>query len=243
MWYTVKQYEKGCFFMHKLLVFDLDGTLAPVGKAMSEETVAMLKQLEAKGHIIVLCSGKPTYYLCGMLRQVGLESPWMIGENGSVFQQGVDLPPVRFEIYPFGQKAKEQLALLRKRIDEAWQGALWYQPNEVAVTPFPYEEACFERIQEVLDAHPEDVSELAVYRHGDCFDVLPKCISKAEGVKHLVELLGLTAEDVAAFGDGSNDLPMFAYAHLSVGIGDGVKGMTDLHFDRIEDALAVLMKE
>ncbi len=229
--------------MHKLLVFDLDGTLAPVGKEIAAGSVEKLKQLEKNGHIIALCSGKPTYYLCGLLRQVGLDAPWMIGENGAVFQRGVDLPPVRYEVYPFGERAKKQIALLRERIDHAWKGDLWYQPNEVALTPFPYEEACFDCIQDILDAHPEDVSELAVYRHGDCFDVLPKCISKAEGVKHLVSLLELTQKDVAAVGDGSNDLPMFAYADLSVGIGDGIKGMTALHFDTVEEALAVLLEE
>ena len=229
--------------MHKLLVFDLDGTLAPVGKAIGQETIEGLKQLEQKGHIIALCSGKPTYYLCGLLRQVELVSPWMIGENGSVFQRGVDLPPVEYAVFPFGEKAKEQLTLLRKRIDEAWTRELWYQPNEVALTPFPYEEACFDCIQEILDTHPEDISELAVYRHGDCFDVLPKCISKAEGVAYLASRLGLTAKDVAAVGDGPNDLPMFGYADLSVGIGGGVKGMTDLHFDTVEEALAVLLEE
>lgn len=227
--------------MHKLLVFDLDGTLAPVGKGALPDTIEKLKKLERKGHRIALCSGKPTYYLCGILRQWELDEPVMIGENGAVFQFGVDLPPKRFEIFPFMKKAGEQLALLRKRIDEAWTGELWYQPNEVALTPFPYEEACFDCIQSILDAHPEDLDELAVYRHGDCFDILPKTISKAEGVAYLASLLGLCASDVAAVGDGVNDLPMFAYAGLSIGIGDGVAGKADLHFDTVGEALDHLL--
>lgn len=229
--------------MHKLLVFDLDGTLAPIGKGALPETVDKLKKLERKGHQIALCSGKPTYYLCGILRQWELNSPIMIGENGGVFQFGVDLPPKRFELFPYGEVAEKQLKTLRKRIDDAWKASLWYQPNEVALTPFPYNEACFEGIQTILDSHPEDLTELAVYRQIDCFDILPKTISKAAGVAYLASLLGVSPADVAAIGDGVNDLPMFEYADLSIGIGNGVAGKADLSFDTIGEALDRLLEE
>ncbi len=227
--------------MHKLLVFDLDGTLAPIGKGALPETVDKLKALEARGYRIAVCSGKPTYYLCGILRQWELKEPVMIGENGAVFQFGVDLPPKRFEIFPYGEKAKEQMELLRKRIFCGNVGALWYQPNEVALTPFPYERDSFERIQAILDAHPEDLTELAVYPQVDCFDILPRSISKAEGVAYLASLLGLTQRDVLAVGDGVNDIPMLTYADLSIGIGKAVGEVATICFDTIGDALDYIL--
>lgn len=227
--------------MHKLLVFDLDGTLAPVGKGALPETIEKLKALENTGHRIALCSGKPTYYLCGILRQWELKKPIMIGENGGVFQLGVDLPPVEFKIFPYSDLAKKQLRLLRERIDSHWEAPLWYQPNEVAVTPFPYDDACFEYIQSILDRYPEDLTELAVYRHGDCFDILPKSINKAEGIAYFVSSIGLTPKDVVTVGDGVNDLPMFEYADLSLGIGQGVAGKATLSFETIVEALDYLL--
>lgn len=229
--------------MHKLLVFDLDGTLAPIGKGALPETIEKLKRLEDLGHRIALCSGKPTYYLCGILRQWELKEPVMIGENGAVLQFGVDLPPKRFEIFPFGDLAKQQLRLLRKRIDESREGSLWYQPNEVALTPFPYEEDCFDSIQSVLDMHPEDLTELAVYRQVDCFDILPKVISKAEGVAYLASLLDLTAKDVIVVGDGVNDIPMFRYADLSLGVGKAVAEVATICFDTIGEALDYILSK
>ena len=107
--------------MHKLLVFDLDGTLAPVGKGALPETIEKLKALENAGHRIALCSGKPTYYLCGILRQWELRKPIMIGENGAVFQLGVDLPPAEFMIFPYSDLARKQLRLLKDRIDSEWK--------------------------------------------------------------------------------------------------------------------------
>jgi hydroxymethylpyrimidine pyrophosphatase-like HAD family hydrolase len=79
-----------------IYVFDLDGTLCPIGKPISDGVVAGLRELEERGHRVALCSGKPTYYLCGMMRQVGLKDPVLLGENGGVIQFGVDLPPKHF---------------------------------------------------------------------------------------------------------------------------------------------------
>jgi HAD superfamily hydrolase (TIGR01484 family) len=79
--------------MHKLLVFDLDGTLAEIGKGMLPEDVAEFHRLERCGYRIAICSSKPVCYLCGFMRQVGLKDPILIGENGAVFQFGVELPP------------------------------------------------------------------------------------------------------------------------------------------------------
>jgi HAD superfamily hydrolase (TIGR01484 family) len=227
--------------MHKLLVFDLDGTLAPVGKGALPETIEKLKALENAGHRIALCSGKPTYYLCGILRQWELRKPIMIGENGAVFQLGVDLPPAEFMIFPYSDLARKQLRLLKDRIDSEWKDPIWYQPNEVAVTPFPYDDACFEYIQSILDLYPEDLTELAVYRHSDCFDILPKSINKAEGIAYFVSTFGLTPKDVVTVGDGVNDLPMFEYADLSIGIGHGVTGKATLSFETIGEALDYLL--
>ena len=79
--------------MKKFYVFDLDGTLAPIGRRASEECVKMLSMLESDERAICICSGKPTFYLCGFARQLGLRKPILIGENGASFQYGVDLPP------------------------------------------------------------------------------------------------------------------------------------------------------
>ena len=63
-----------------------------------------LRQLEERGVRIAVCSGKPTYYLCGFLRQVELRDPILIGENGAVIQMGVELPPRNFYILPYPQQ-------------------------------------------------------------------------------------------------------------------------------------------
>ena len=64
--------------MIRLLVFDLDSTLAPIGMGIGEEELKILKILENKGVRIVICSGKTCDYLCGFVRQLELKDPVLI---------------------------------------------------------------------------------------------------------------------------------------------------------------------
>ena len=79
--------------MIKLVFFDLDGTLAPVGLPCPRRCAEMLKRIRASGVRLAVCSGKPVAYLNGFARQIGITDLIMCGENGLTFQFGVDLPP------------------------------------------------------------------------------------------------------------------------------------------------------
>jgi Cof subfamily protein (haloacid dehalogenase superfamily) len=51
-------------------------------------------------------------------------------------------------------------------------------------------------------------------------EVVPLGVSKATGVEELARPLGITAEDVVAFGDMPNDVPMLRWAGLGVAMGN-----------------------
>jgi len=229
--------------MHKVLVFDLDGTLAPISKGITSKDIEKLKRLEKEGYKIGICSGKPTYYLCGFMRQVGLDNPILIGENGGVFQFGVELPPKRFNIYPYSSVAKEQIREIKWLIDSKCEERIWYQPNEIGLTPFPQDEKTVEDIQEILNSQEEKISELLVYRHVDSFDLTPKNINKFNGLEFLAKMEGLVKEDFVAIGDGVNDIPMFQFADISIGIGNKLNYSTDYSFADISDALEFILRE
>jgi len=226
--------------MHKLLVFDLDGTLAKVGKSMAKADVEKLIALETLGYIIVICSGKPSYYLCGFARQLGLREPILVGENGATFQFGIDLPPKRYEVYPYSDAAKAQRNRMKALIDYECGDKVWYQPNEVELSPFPKDEETFELLQRLIDEKKSLLDELEIYRHIDCFDLIPKCINKYNGLAYLTKLMEIEAQDVIAVGDGVNDIPMFEFANMAIGIASA-DNMIDEHvgyvFDTIGKAL------
>lgn len=227
--------------MHKVLVFDLDGTLAPVGLSMNDEDIKKLKALEAAGYTVAICSGKPSYYLCGFMRQTGLQAPILLGENGATVQFGVSLPPKKYIVHPYSTRSKEQLCMMRTLIDEKYGDKIWCQPNEVGFTPFPLTDEVFEGIQSIIDEHWGELDAILVYRHIDSFDLKPKEINKYSGLGLLADELKLEGCDFIAVGDGINDIPMFEFSDISIGIGNKLNYDTDYTFDAIGNALDYIL--
>ena len=63
----------------------------------------------------------------------------------------------------------------------------------------------------------------SVYRSDPFFlEILPKGIDKAQSLERLLEVLGLTREQMIACGDGYNDLTMIKYAGLGVAMENAV---------------------
>ena len=226
--------------MLKLAVVDLDGTLAATGKAVRPSAVELLRQLEDAGVRIAVCSGKPTYYLCGVLRQIGLYAPILVGENGAVIQFGVDLPPREYRVLPCSDAAREGIRQLRQEIDKVLPD-MWYQPNVTGLTPFPAKAEEFEIISDCVERNRHLLADVEVYRYHDAFDITPRGINKGTGVAYLADWLGIAPEETAAVGDGVNDYPMFAWAGMALGVGVAEESRVDRNFDSIESALRHLL--
>lgn len=225
--------------MYRLMVFDLDNTLAKPGKGMTEKDISLLKQLENRGSTIAICSGKPTYYLCGFMRQVGLWRPILLGENGAVIQFGVDLPPKEYYVLPYSDEARASIKAAREKITELLPH-MWYQPNEVALTPFPASEEEFEIIAACLEENRERWKDITVYRHEDTFDIVPAGINKKKGMEYLGKLLEIGPGETVATGDGINDYPLFDYAAVSIGVNIQDEGKVDQNFRTSTEALEYL---
>lgn len=203
--------------MIRMIIFDLDSTLAPIGYGMGEEELKLLKKIENTGVRVAICSGKTCDYLCGFLRQIGLKNPILIGENGAVIRFGIDLPPKQHYRIPFSKEASESLREIRRMLEEKYPH-IWFQPNKVGVTPFPTTEEEFEEIADLLEEYRTSMKEVAVYRHVDSFDIVPVGIDKAVGISYLLDIMKITTKEIIAVGDGVNDYAMFAVAGFSIGV-------------------------
>lgn len=225
--------------MIKLIVFDLDNTLASVGKGILPETIERLCEIEKVGIKIAICSGKPTFYTCGLMRQVELEDPVLIGENGAVIQFGVDLPPRKYEIQSYSKEAKDTIRFLRGKIEELLPH-VWFQPNEVGLTPFLTMQEEFDIINKILEDYKEQVNDVIVYEQSDCFDITPNGITKKSGIEKLAQMLNVLPEEMIAVGDGINDYPMFEFAGTALGINVKDTDKVDKNFASIGEALAYI---
>ena len=203
--------------MIRLMVFDLDSTLAPLGQGIGKREQELFKNLEKKGTRIAICSGKTCDYLCGFMRQIGLENPILIGENGAVMRFGVDLPPMQFYRIPFSKETERALREIQIVLQERFPH-IWFQPNKIGVTPFPTSLEEFDEIEKILEVWKKEKEEIQVFRHIDSFDIVPKGINKAIGIQYVLDVLGIEAKDIIAVGDGVNDYCMFEMAGYSIGV-------------------------
>lgn len=226
--------------MYKLIVFDLDNTLCPTGKGMTQTSMQLMRALEETGARIAIASGKPTYYLCGFARQIGLVNPAFVGENGAAIHIGMELPPRAYEQMPFSAAAKRSIALLREEIEKTLPG-IWFQPNVTGLTPFPRCEAEFDAIESVIERLKEKLADIIIYRHADSFDITPCGITKQSGIARLGEMLGILPEETAAVGDGVNDYPMFEYAALALGVNVADEQKVNMNFTCVDDAMNELL--
>lgn len=72
----------------------------------------------------------------------------------------------------------------------------------------------------VLAPHIGIEGDLTYSTNNGLIEVVPLGVSKATGVDEVARPLGITAEDVVAFGDMPNDIPMLLWAGLGVAMGN-----------------------
>lgn len=227
--------------MPKLLIFDLDGTLAPIGSPSAPSTVEALKGLERRGCRIAICSGKPLAYLCGYMRQIGLKQPILLGENGADIQFGIDYPPKKHFTLKYSDAAKKAIQDMRERISKSMP-QIWFQPNQVELTPFFGQAHERNQIRGILNLCMETAEDVEIYEHVDCFDVIPIGVNKQAGVLALAEYLGISCADLIAIGDGVNDYPMFEIAGYSIGIHLKDSAAVTSNVPTIAEAMSLLVQ-
>lgn len=204
--------------MIKLAVFDLDGTLAPHGGAIPFSVADKLRTLQKSGVLFAVCSGKPVYYLSALLRQACLSPDALVGENGAVIQIGSLLPPEKQISLRVPEKSKELLFALRREISDMYGDMVWYQPNEIVLTVFPKDASLFPPLRSLIEKRIAPDSGINVFKHLDCFDLVPGALDKGAGLRALAEFFGIDRKNICSVGDESNDFPMFAASGVSLGI-------------------------
>ena len=71
-----------------------------------------------------------------------------------------------------------------------------------------------------LAKHLGSQGDITYSTNNGLIEINPTGTSKATGVEHLARPLGIAAEDVIAFGDMPNDVPMLRWAGLGVAMGN-----------------------
>ncbi len=224
-----------------MIVSDLDGTLLNQHSVIAEETAQVLVKAAESGVIVVAATGRSIHSALDLLRPVGVVS-WALCSNGATQFHLAQERLVSNKLIPssvvnaFLGRVRAQYAEvgLAWETESALQWDEFYQTHrdnliprpqrqEGEIAPFPYEAD----LVKLLITHPDkshiewlsdlsplvDNSSMTASTSGtDFVEITHSTATKGQAVAELCDQLGITASQVAAFGDQMNDLDMLEWA-------------------------------
>jgi len=221
-----------------LIALDVDNCLMPVNEPADPSTRERLFRLEEAGGHLVYASGKPCLYLSGLARGLGTMGAPLIGENGAETWLDSTMP-TRTLVPHLTDEEVAGLAAIREEVAREFGDRVFFQPNRVGVTAFPFGDLTPAAIADHISVTVGTPEGLICYEHVDSADWAVERINKGDALLRLAEELGIAREYLAAVGDSANDLPMLRVAALAVWVGapDALEGADVELYSEIDDAL------
>ncbi|MBB5351691.1 hypothetical protein HNR46_001930 [Haloferula luteola] len=231
----------------KLAAIDLDGTLLSPDKTISAENLAALQQLREAGLEIVVATGRHITRI-GSIMPFVPDARWVVTCQGAAahsLQKGESIHSVHLTpeeanlILKTGEQlgfsciiyAEDQVRTLGKGpfIDfyGAYAGGMPQASSPAELEGLRIHKLIWLGEEGRIDGLPElpEVKAIPLYQirtHEWIYEFLPRQASKAVGVAAVADLLGIKAEEVVAFGDADNDIPLFQWAGHSFAMPHGM---------------------
>ena len=248
---------------YEIIVLDLDGTLTNRDKVITPRTKKALMEAQARGKKVVLASGRPTQGVMPLAEELDLKA-----YGGFILSFSRELP-VESNRTIIGLAEEHRVDILTyedSRIitnnAECPYGKLESRINSMEVVekadlasyvdfPVPkflmmddgdYLAMVEPRVKAALGKN------FSVYRSEPFFlEILPRGIDKAQSLERLLEVSGLSREQMIACGDGYNDLSMIRYAGLGVAMENAVlpvrKAADHITASNNDDGVAMVVEQ
>ncbi|TFB25089.1 HAD-IIB family hydrolase [Filobacillus milosensis] len=216
-------------------IFDLDGTICFKGQPISNNILNSLSEVTSQGHEVIFASARP---IRDMLPVIDMEfhNYTMIGGNGSLIYKNKELIKSKSFSEEVVCKVKELIKKFNATylIDGEWNYA-YTGPNNhpILQNVDPTKLASLvsiDRLNPIIKILfltsnnstelEKELNKLNVFinKHSNenILDISPKGVNKW----HALNELGVPENNYIAFGNDSNDIPMFEKALHTVMIGD-----------------------
>ncbi|SFE12660.1 hypothetical protein SAMN05216238_108194 [Lentibacillus persicus] len=224
----------------KLIFFDIDGTLLDDEKRLPDSTKEAIAQLQTDGHFVAIATGRAPFAFHPLAEELNIDT--YVSINGQYVVHNKEA------IYKNPLKP-EAIAALEKYADEREHPLVhidhqdWYANTEKN----PYIKAALDSLKLGKEVkynptfyHDNEVYQTMLFCSGEgeteydqtfdqldfvrwheySVDVVPAGASKATGISQLIQKLDIPAQDIYAFGDGLNDIPMLKSIQNSVAMGN-----------------------
>nr|WP_263326893.1 Cof-type HAD-IIB family hydrolase [Neobacillus sp. Marseille-Q6967] len=223
----------------KLILFDVDGTLITHDKKLPLSNKRAVQALIEKGHVVAIATGRASSLIYDLAEELNIDTYVsfngqcaVVKKNEVIYKKPLPLDSLRklseaaaskgHPIIYMGQEHLRSSVENHKHIIECYSpefssppaDPLYFEKCEI------YQSQLFMR-EEEEHFYRDSFEEFKFIRwHPLAVDIVSKGGSKVDGIASLVKHLGISKEDVFAFGDGINDIEMFQFAGKSVAMGN-----------------------
>lgn len=258
---------------YRVLALDLDGTLTNSQKQITPKTRQALEQAQQAGIKIVLASGRPTYGIVPLAKELKLDEygGFILSFNGGcitncqtqeIIYEKIMPPEIIQDLYHLSKQFAVNLFtyesdhIISEITDDTYtilESNINHMPIQ-KVENFPdYITFPLIKCMMVGDGNHMAMVEkkvqeavgdrLSVYRSEPFFlEIMSQNVDKAEALSQLLSHLGYTREELAACGDGFNDLSMIRFAGLGAAMANAQQPVKDaadiITYSNDEDGVA-----
>ena len=233
-------------FPYRLAVFDMDDTLLGPDKKISPENRQALDHLRAAGVEVVIASGRFQANIAIFEEGLGFHG-WIISSGGAVVSHAktgemiheITVPQdLALELFHRGREAGISLIGYHKSgifcdAQTEWTELYKHRTGQVPIADIgALIETGLEKL--IWTTAPERIAELTprlqdeyrgrlyvVNTERAMLEFLNPKVNKALAVEVLARRLTIPKEEILAFGDGNNDVPLLEWAGMSVAMAHG----------------------
>ncbi len=232
----------------KILFFDVDGTIVTGDHVIPKSAGRALAAAMEAGHLLFVNTGRPYLHVEPQIKALPM-SGFICSLGGHILFRGETLgarassPEESREVRDAGYGCgmdmlfeSEQAVWFDRRCSNphGTREFAWLQSIGVPGRDDTFREdfffdkfVCWPRENGEPDRFEAMFRDRRtfIHREHDMMEVVLRGLSKAGGMRRVMELLGISREDTFAFGDGANDLPMLREAGTAVLMGNAPRSL------------------
>jgi len=192
----------------RVVAVDIDGTMTYGDRRIDIASIEAVRKAEAAGLPVVLCTGNLLAFTEGIATMLGTSGP-LIAEDG-----GVVFDPRSGQEYVLGDRveADRGLEALERKFGKLEQtrssyGRLTGLTIKRTITA-----------EQAMEVFRREGLDLVAVDSGFAIHLRSLAVNKGNALRKVASLLGLTTAEMAAIGDGANDVEMLQTAGLSFAV-------------------------